>query len=254
MRLALLLAAFAALAAVSAPLAAQQFGLPEREAGGASPVEGRFAALGGRLGEFRIACAQCHGMDGLGDPSGAFPRLDGQSPWYLYKSLQDYASGIRYHEVMTPVALQLDDGAMQSAAMYFASQAFPGEIAAHEADPGVLQRGGAISAVGIPQRGVAACQNCHGAEGRGMAPVYPVLAGQYAPYLAAQLRRWQTGARGGDPLNVMQQIASQMSEEDIRDVSAYFANVRRDASAPAPQRQPGALPEEPAPIPEGQAQ
>jgi cytochrome c553 len=254
MRIALLLAALAGLAAASAPLAAQQFGLPERETGRASPVEGRFAALGGRLGEFRIACAQCHGMDGLGDPSGAFPRLDGQSPWYLYKSLQDYASGIRYHEVMTPVALQLDDGVMQSVAVYFASQASPGEISGPDYDPGVLQRGGAISAVGIPERGVAACQNCHGPEGRGMAPVYPVLAGQYAPYLAAQLRRWQTGARAGDPLNVMQQIASQMTDEDIRNVSAYFATVRREASAPTPQRQPGALRDERVPSPEGQAQ
>ncbi|MFN4140408.1 c-type cytochrome [Aestuariivirga sp.] len=239
----LLLVAVACIALLtSTGIAAQQLGLPQKEGSGASRVEGSFITLGGRLGEVRIACAQCHGVDGRGDLSGAFPRLDGQSPWYLYKSLNDYASGLRYHEVMTPVALQLDDRAMQNVALHYATRASNGETPETRGDPGLMQRGGAISAVGIPERGVAACQNCHGPEGRGMAPVYPVLAGQYAAYLSEQLRRWQRGVRKGDPMNVMRQIALQMTEEDIRAVSIYFQSVIRRDAAPQPQRLPGAMP------------
>lgn len=242
MRMRIFIALLTGIVALSAPLAAQQIGLPQREAGGASRADGQFVALGGRLGQLRIACSQCHGMDGLGDASGAFPRLDGQSAWYLYKSLQDYASGLRYSEVMTPVALQLNDRAMQDVAAYYASRTPDWQIASARADIGTLQRGGAISAVGIPRQGVAACQNCHGPDGRGMPPVYPVLAGQYAPYLETQLQRWRSGQRQGDPLGVMRAVASQMSDEDIRAVSVYFENVLRYATAPPPQRQPGARP------------
>lgn len=212
-------------------------------------VTGRFVTLGGRLGEYRIACVQCHGMDGEGDLSGAIPRLDLQNPWYLYKSLHDYASGIRYNNIMTPVAQQLDDRAMQRVAAYYASlPALPIEARQPE-DLSLLQRGGAISAVGVPERGVAACQNCHGEAGRGRPPIYPVLAGQYAPYLQLQLQRWQQGIRGGDPLNVMRQIALQMSDEEIRAVSAYFASVRprADAVDDVRQRQPATVRVDPLP-------
>lgn len=228
----------------AALLRAQTIGLPDRMKQGLDLVSGRFVALGGRLGEYRIACAQCHGLDGAGDASGAIPRLDAQNPWYLYKSLQDYASGIRYNQIMTPVAQQLDDRAMQNVAGYYASLSLQPFDAGQPADLSLLQRGGAISAVGVPGRGVAACQNCHGEEGQGRPPVYPTLAGQYAPYMELQLMRWKAGKRRGDPLNVMQQIAAQMNEEDMRAVSAYFQSVRRRTTAMQDglQRQPGAVP------------
>ncbi len=208
---------------------AQTIGLPEkpRAQDGANRVHGRFVAMGGRLGEHRIACAQCHGMDGLAVPGGAVPRLDGQAAWYLYKALNDYATGVRYHEIMTPVALQLDEHARRDVAAYFSSIPSATVEVAELDDPSLRQRGGAISAVGVPERGVAACQSCHGEAGMGDPPAVPVLAGQYAPYMVLQLERWKDGRRDGDPLNVMQQIASQMSAEDIRAAAAYFEAVRR---------------------------
>jgi cytochrome c553 len=230
----------------AALLRAQTIGLPDRMQHGPDLVSGRFVALGGRLGEHRIACAQCHGLDGAGDASGAIPRLDGQNPWHLYKSLQDYASGLRSNQIMTPVAQQLGDRAMQNVAGYYASLQAQQLVARQPEDLSVLQRGGAISAVGVPERGVAACQNCHGKEGRGRPPVYPVLAGQYATYMELQLMRWKTGKRDGDPLNVMREIALQMSDEDIRAVSVYFESVRRRENMvqQGVLRQPGAIPDD----------
>ena len=42
-----------------------------------------------------VACARCHGFDGLSDGSGAFPILANQSADYLSKQLRDFASGTR---------------------------------------------------------------------------------------------------------------------------------------------------------------
>jgi cytochrome c553 len=228
-RIAIIAFLVAAPFALGAPLKAQTIGLPENRDPGGDLVHGRFVALGGRLGENRVACAQCHGMDGLATPGGAVPRLDGQAAWYLYKSLNDYATGKRYSDVMTPVALQLDERARRDVAAYFSSLDAPPIEAAAQEDISIRQRGGAISAVGIPEQGVAACQSCHGENGQGDPPTVPVLAGQYAPYLALQLKRWKEGKRDGDPLNVMRHIAEQMSEEEIAAVAAYFEAVRRDA-------------------------
>ena len=50
------------------------------------------------------ACAQCHAFNGVSDGSGAFPRIAGQSAYYLAKQLRDFATGVRVNAIMTPVA------------------------------------------------------------------------------------------------------------------------------------------------------
>jgi len=191
---------------------------------------GRFVAVGGYLngaaGGSAGACFQCHGLDGAGDPTGAFPRLSGQSAWYLYDSMKDYASGARQNAIMTPIAQALSDRQMEDVAAYYAAQEDVPFPPPPDVDPLMLQHGAAISAVGIAQQGVQGCVNCHGPAGIGIPPSYPSLAGQYASYLELQLRLWKDGRRGGDPLNVMENIARLMTDEDIEAVSKYFASVR----------------------------
>ena len=173
----------------------------------------------------RSACHTCHGMHGAGDSSGAFPRLSGQAPWYLYKQLKDYASGARQNEVMSPIATTLSDQQMEDVAAYYAAQEVAADAPQAEADALLLQRGAAISATGLPEKGVAACVNCHGPSGRGLPPSFPYLAGQYAPYVELQFRFWKEGLRRNDPLGVMQHIAKQLSEDEIKAVAAYFASM-----------------------------
>lgn len=189
------------------------------------PNEGRIVALGGLYGEQRIACVQCHGLDGAGDSSGAFPRLSGQSAWYLYKTLHDYASGLRNNHVMSPIARTLSDRQMRDVASHYAAvEAAPVQATA-DVSTSVRQIGGAIAAAGIPERGVPACNGCHGVEGRGVPPIYPALAGQYAPYTQYQMLLWKAGQRNGDPMNIMAIIAGAMTEEQIKAVAAYYAAV-----------------------------
>ncbi len=68
------------------------------------------------------------------------------------------------------------------------------------------------------------CAGCHEIAGyRAAFPqVYrvPKLAGQHATYLAAALKAYQTGERAN---TVMGAIAANLSEQDMRDLAAYYA-------------------------------
>src|SRR3990170_3620018 len=47
------------------------------------------------------------------------------------------------------------------------------------------------------------CQGCHGELGVSLDELIPSLAGQYAPYIATQLRSYQSGARIHQIMNAM---------------------------------------------------
>lgn len=192
-----------------------------RVAADAPDIErGRQIAIGGTQ-----PCAVCHGADGAGDSTGAFPRLSGQGAFYLYKQLKDFQSGRRESAVMTPIAKTLSEQDMQDVSGYFA--AMRGRyFEPPTVDGEALQRGGILSATGSVQKNVPACSNCHGWAGTGMPPSFPFLAGQFARYIKDQLHDWKTGARRNDPLNVMRDIAARLDERDIDAVAIYFARVR----------------------------
>ena len=238
-----ILGVIVAFAMPTLPARSQSLGLPHpsqdaRSAAKGSINNGRLVTIGGMYGNLRIDCVRCHGLDGSGNSSGAFPRLTDQSGWYLYKTLQDYASGLRPSAIMQPIANALSAQEMQDVAAYYASvkdAPYPPKL---EADVQTLQHGGAIAAVGIPSQGVPACSGCHGPRGIGNGPIYPYLAGQFAPYLQDQLILWKKGNRHGDPMNIMEMIAKAMTEDQIRAVSVYYASVRPGEVTPNERREP----------------
>ena len=66
------------------------------------------------------------------------------------------------------------------------------------------------------------CQACHGPDGNGIGdPQYPNLAGQYADYLAKALHDYKSGARKNA---IMAGFATTLSDEDIANLSAFFAS------------------------------
>jgi cytochrome c553 len=68
------------------------------------------------------------------------------------------------------------------------------------------------------------CANCHGASGRSIAPTFPNLAAQTAPYLEAQLRAFRDQTRRDpDALSYMWGMAAQLSDATIEAISAYYA-------------------------------
>src|SRR5918912_3979551 len=123
-------------------------------AGEPNPERGRILATQGKAAPANAIppCRNCHGDNGIGDGSGAFPRLTGQLAFYVYKQLRDFASSdTRHSPVMSPIAATLDDGEMQDVAAYYAGAKgpfFPSPLL----DPAHLQRGGLISASGLKDK------------------------------------------------------------------------------------------------------
>lgn len=73
---------------------------------------------------------------------------------------------------------------------------------------------------------LAACAACHGENGdKPLAPDYPVLAGQYADYLAEALRAYKTGRRQ-HPIMNMQMEALEISDADIEQLARHFASKK----------------------------
>ena len=66
------------------------------------------------------------------------------------------------------------------------------------------------------------CAACHGADGKGIAPNFPVLAGQHASYLAHSLEQYRSGERKNP---VMGPQAANLSDADIADLAAYYASL-----------------------------
>ncbi|HEV7275252.1 MAG TPA: c-type cytochrome [Devosiaceae bacterium] len=221
--LALALAAGTGMPAASQELFGGMGGSTQAEVEPGDVNEGRFDATGGIFGDQRIDCLRCHGLEGAGDPSGAFPRLAGQGAWYLYKTLHDFAQGRRQNEVMSPIARTLTDEEMRALSAYYAALPPATAWPAVEADVETLQAGGALAATGNVQDGIPACAGCHGAEGEGRPPIVPSLAAQSASYLEHQLQKWKAGERDGDPMGVMEAIARAMSDEQMRAVSLYYS-------------------------------
>jgi len=65
------------------------------------------------------------------------------------------------------------------------------------------------------------CQACHGADGNSSDPQYPRLAGQHANYLERALSEYQGGGRKNP---IMSGFAAGLSEQDVKDVAAWFAS------------------------------
>ncbi|MEM6162204.1 cytochrome c [Erwinia sp. P6884] len=72
----------------------------------------------------------------------------------------------------------------------------------------------------------ARCQGCHGAQGISTVPGYPNLAGQNADYLASALQAYKTGGRSGGEAEMMKAFVAGFSEQDIKDIAAWYAGLR----------------------------
>lgn len=187
-------------------------------------------AAAGSAGSSPTACIRCHGIDGLGRQPGSFPILAGQDGAYLYKSLQDYAAGLRPSGFMQGVARGLTGDEMADVAEYYAALAADRDSQMDSPDPLALQIGASLAAAGDPRREIEACAACHGAARQAGVPA---LDGQPADYLALQLRLWKQGVRRGDAGNVMGKIAKAMSETEIGATAVYYSSLapRTRASA-----------------------
>lgn len=70
------------------------------------------------------------------------------------------------------------------------------------------------------------CAGCHGVNGKALIPTYPNIAGQNQQYLVSALKAYRSKERNGGQSAVMQGMAGALSDNDIENLSAYFASLK----------------------------
>jgi cytochrome c553 len=172
-----------------------------------------------------VTCQACHGAHGEGMADGDKPRIAGQSAHYLDKQLQDFASGARDNPLMAAIAKGLNDQTRSKLAVYYASLPVSAPLKSVAATSAQAALGHQLATEGLEGKHVQACNNCHGPGGSGVALSAPALAGQLAPYLAAQLKLWQQGGRKNDAGSLMRTVVARLDDADIAAVTSYYASL-----------------------------
>lgn len=165
------------------------------------------------------------------------PRLNNLGFPYIVKQLTDLAEGRRTPSgagaVMPLFAQQLTPQDRRDVSAYVNSLPLdPKELSDLQAikdggQPiGTRYKGEILVKYGVSGK-VSACMSCHGYNGRGAAPVFPVIGEQKFTYLVNQLHNWRDESRANDPYGMMRAIAKKLSDEDILDAATYLATAPR---------------------------
>lgn len=195
--------------------------------------------------EKAASCAGCHGEDG-NSMMPSFPKLAGQHQAYLVKQLQAFKGGSRGSAMMAPLAMALDEQAIEDISAYYAGQkisknAAPVLPSSDEDDEAsaktdeqkkaeldnLIEQGSDLYRNGNISREVSACVACHGPYAEGNKPAaYPALHSQHAEYLIKTLMDFKNGVRTSNRENMMYMIAKKMTDEDIKAVSYYISTMK----------------------------
>jgi len=180
-----------------------------------------------------VVCAACHSTDG-NSPAPNFPKIAGLGEKYLFKQLMDVRDDKRQIVEMTGLLTGKSDQDLLDLAAFYNSKelqisgAKPQEVlvnAGIKVDG--LELGERIYRAGNLETNVPSCMGCHSPKGLGNDPAgYPRLGGQYAEYIAKQLRHFRAGERTNDgDSQIMRQVAAQMSDAEIDAVSNYISGL-----------------------------
>jgi len=99
---------------------------------------------------------------------------------------------------------------------------------------GVAQAAGTalVGDAAAGQAKTVVCGACHGPDGNSMAPNFPKLAGQGDKYLLKQLHEIKDGKR---QVLEMTGLLTNLSDQDLADIAAYFASQKGSVGAADPK-------------------
>jgi len=157
-------------------------------------------------------CDGCHGENGA-SKDDAFPIIGGQQLHYLYVQLKDFAARRRDHEIMSPIAAELERPQMLLLAQFYSEQAWPN--IGYRAEPKRV-------ALGETAANSGQCVACHLGDYKGNSR-NPRLAGQYPTYLDKTMQDMKTGARKNAA--AMSSLMEAFGDEDISDMAEYMGNM-----------------------------
>jgi cytochrome c553 len=170
------------------------------------------------------ACGGCHGFDG-NSSIPAYPKLAGQNEAYIVNQINAFkANTDRQNAIMMGMAAGLSDEDAADIGAYFQAQSLK-DAAPFDADKAAAGR--ELYKGGDMQKGIPACQACHGPAGAGTAGIgYPQLGGQYVDYTLAQLKAFKEGSRKNDDKMLMRSIVEKLSDEEMAAVANYIASLK----------------------------
>ena len=167
------------------------------------------AADAARGEKLAYTCHGCHGIPNYKNsyPIYSVPKLGGQHAAYMVVALKEYASQERPHATMHAQATTMAAQDMQDIVAYLGGQ---------ELKP-------TGRAVGTAPKAGQTCVACHGNDGVGILPEYPNLAGQHADYIEQALKSYRAGQRKNP---VMGGMAAALTDQDIKELAAYYSSQR----------------------------
>ena len=167
-------------------------------------------------------CQGCHGEHGF-SLEDVIPHLAGQYAIYIEKQLRNFKSGTRKNQIMSTMAMTINDADLDDIAAYFASQEKMkgGGWGYNPAAKKLFLKGDST-------RNIRPCASCHGVNGEGKAPniaAFPVIGGQHKAYLRTQLIHWRSGERSNSPGGVMNKIAKSLTDAEIEALTDYISGL-----------------------------
>jgi cytochrome c553 len=129
----------------------------------------------------------------------------------------------------------MNDDFLHEIAGYFANQ--PSRQQPPAKSPGEVNAVGMqLATRGDEAHGIPACVRCHGVQLTGIEPGIPGLIGLNSRYIAAQLVSWQVGTRRASKPDCMHDVATRLSESQIRSVASWLgAQPTATSNNPASQ-------------------
>jgi len=238
------LAGVVALGSAAAMASEAGLGVEPSELSAASIANGKAIFNNGK-GDTVPACMTCHGATGWGLDAMGAPRLARIGYPYVVKQLSDLASGKRTPSgagaVMVVYAGALTEQERHDVAAYVSTLDGPADLSnlkeLKDGGTPIGERylGEAIVKYGVYGK-VSACSSCHGFNGRGAAPLFPVIGQQKFVYLTNQLNSWRDGSRANDSYAMMRKMAHNLTDADIANLATYLSSaptsVLGDASVP----------------------
>lgn len=218
---------------------------------GEVPLDEPWLVLKG-AGHFETGCRPCHGAPDLEPPvipAAMTPHPPKLSPrvseWPKDELFYVIKHGIKFTAMPAWPAQQRDDEVRALVAFVLQLPELDAKSYRElvEGDTGTARAAAAVSeleptdeaALGL----AASCARCHGArgEGRGSA-AFPKLARQKVEYQVAALAAYADGRRYS---GIMQPIAANLSPEEMRTLSNYYASMRDEARNPEAVSAPAEL-------------
>ncbi len=170
------------------------------------------------------ACLACHGVNG-NSVVGMFPRLAGQHMLYSYQQARAIKNGTRTYgqsfamQSASELAHLTDQDMLDAAAYYALQQPKTGK---NRSDSNSVALGRKLYHAGKPERKLAACAACHGANGAGIPDIFPRVAPQHADYTKIQLNAYRSGARKHV---MMDSSVVTLSDEEINALADYLQGL-----------------------------